>query len=101
MTAAPGQSASVRSLDRHDCFGSRGCSGLAMPLPRQGQWRLVTACAGSNDLTPLACFWAGRGSVCCAPAWSCALVCRHGAIRIAVQNPFGGLLGAGERMSHV
>jgi len=36
---------------QHDCFGSRGSSGLAMPLPRQGQWRLAVAFARSDRLT--------------------------------------------------
>lgn len=28
---------------RRDCFGSSGCSDLAMPMPREGQWLLAPA----------------------------------------------------------
>ena len=39
----------MRGLARHDCFGSRSCSGLAMPLPRLQQRRRATAPPGCGS----------------------------------------------------
>ena len=43
--AAPAHNQACAVWTRHDCFGSRGCSGLAMPLPRERKPERV----GSDD----------------------------------------------------